>query len=337
MSVIPVTAFIRSAFESLALTGQLLPTVLQADPRITYTGYIPEAHYPQENDTITSLPLLVAVHTTGRAGDRIIEQWKDFADANKVALITPLFPAFLQGPLDQDAYHFLGRPPPWAGEPAGSWLSKAISIPGGSQVTITPNDPEIDLRLDLLLLNLVKEVGERWPAIETDKFFLSGFSGGGQFSHRFFYLHPEKLEAVYVGAPGSTTQWNFTQNWPTGLQNWEDIFHKSLDVEKLRAVPVFGAVGSNDIVNDGLRLRKHVSGSDFGTDEETNRTRVSRLTTLVEGWQEAGFNASYTVVEGPGHEMERVNPPVEEWLRTQIHSWWAKRSVQKRGKIAADK
>lgn len=43
-----------------------------------------------------------------------------------------------------------------------------------------------DVKHDLLLLQMLEEVSICWPGIDTRKFFLAGFSGGGQFAHRFF-------------------------------------------------------------------------------------------------------------------------------------------------------
>lgn len=328
MKVIPVTAFLRASLESLSLTDRLpAAAALQADPRISYSGYIPDAHYPTSNHSVTKLPLIVAVHGTGRDSYRYVDVWKDFADQYKVAVIAPLFPSFLQGPLDIDSYHFLGRPPPWNGEPAETWLSSAADVPGGPDVAIEPVDPDRYLRYDLLLLDLLTEVSTRWPGIETEKIFLMGFSGGGQFVHRFFYLHPERLDGVCIGSPGSTTLLDTTQTWPTGLQNFHEIFGRHVDIEKLRHVPVTGAVGSNDVKSDGIRLRLNVPGSKFGTPEEAKQTRVQRLTTLFQNWQAAGLNATYTIVPGPAHEMEKVNPPFEEFFKRLVEQWWAKRTV----------
>jgi len=58
-----------------------------------------------------------------------------------------------------------------------------------------------DIRFDQVLLDIVDEVGERFN-LDTDRFCLHGFSGGGQFTHRFLYLHPDRLAAASIGAPG---------------------------------------------------------------------------------------------------------------------------------------
>ncbi|KAK5947300.1 hypothetical protein PMZ80_001450 [Knufia obscura] len=316
--LVPATTFGRGLRPRLSLTNRIYRTALQADPRISYEAYIPDAHYPPDDNT-QKLPLLVAIHGTGRDTEKYLNIWKDFADTNKCAVSTPLFLALLQGPLDFDGYHFLGRAPPWSGEPAETWLNASVEV---ETMAETSGDPATDLRYDLLLLKMLDEVSIRWPAIDTSKVFLTGFSGGGQFGHRFFYLHPERLAALSVGAPGSITAFNYEQNWPTGLKNIEDIFNQTVDVSELKKIPILGSVGSNDTGPGTPRLRSNVPGSNFGTEEETNETRVDGLVRLMKGWQEAGLDASYTVVEGPGHEMIEVNPVVAVFMEKHIRKYW---------------
>ena len=63
---------------------------------------------------------------------------------------------------------------------------------------------EGDIRYDRVLLAMVDEVAQK---LETrfDRFMMFGFSGGGHFVHRFFYLHPGRLLAASIGSPGAVT------------------------------------------------------------------------------------------------------------------------------------
>ncbi len=54
------------------------------------------------------------------------------------------------------------------------------------------------LRYDTVLLSMIEEAGAMLQA-SFGKFMLFGYSGGGHFVHRFFYLHPERLHAVSIG------------------------------------------------------------------------------------------------------------------------------------------
>jgi poly(3-hydroxybutyrate) depolymerase len=107
------------------------------------------------------------VHGTARTWTAIYEEELiSFADRTPCAILAPLFPASLNGPNDLDSYKKLHSP---------------------------------SLRSNLALLSVLDEIAPRWPEIRTDKIFMVGFSGGGQFPHRFLYLYPERLAAVGVG------------------------------------------------------------------------------------------------------------------------------------------
>jgi pimeloyl-ACP methyl ester carboxylesterase len=57
-------------------------------------------------------------------------------------------------------------------------------------------------RADLRLNQLVEETARIMPRLPTDRFFLFGFSGGGQFVHRYVAFHPERIERAVAGSPG---------------------------------------------------------------------------------------------------------------------------------------
>lgn len=54
---------------------------------------------------------------------------------------------------------------------------------------------------DVALIAILDEVGQRYPTAEG--MFVSGFSGGAQFAHRFAFAHPEMVRAVAVHSAGS--------------------------------------------------------------------------------------------------------------------------------------
>lgn len=160
-------AFRKKAY----LLGSIPWQCSNVDPRIPYALYIPEEAYNDPART-RKLPLLVYIHGTRRDTSALQGSLIPFADTTQCAILAPLFPVGLDHPHDLSSYKFLN---------AKSYRS------------------------DLVLLSIVKEVSKRWQHIKTDKFFLMGFSGGGQFAHRFLYVHPERLLGISVGAPGNVT------------------------------------------------------------------------------------------------------------------------------------
>ena len=70
---------------------------------------------------------------------------------------------------------------------------------------------QVKEQFDQILLDMIDDMAKRYPGVETDKFFLFGHSGGGQFVNRFLFAHPEKLRACAIGAPGRPTFLNRTR------------------------------------------------------------------------------------------------------------------------------
>src|SRR5215218_5627293 len=73
-------------------------------------------------------------------------------------------------------------------------------------------------RYDLRLLQMVDAVAGS-HALESPSFELFGYSAGGQFAHRFLYLHRERIRAIAIGAPGTVTLPTALEPWPAGLGN----------------------------------------------------------------------------------------------------------------------
>ena len=116
---------------------------------------------------------------------------------------------------------------------------------------------------------------------------MAGHSGGGQYVQRFLYLHPDRLNAVSISAPGRPTYLNQEEDFFWGIRNFEEIFGKAVDVEALKAVRVQVMVGENDV--------KFLSDSPYG------QNRMERNKKLYENYLENGIDASFAVVEGVGH------------------------------------
>ena len=204
-------ADIPSEFLSEAgLVGWIPFRALQVDPRVSYCMYIPRAHYyARVNGSQDKhlLPLIVNVHGTGRRAERCCLSLSDFADRNRCAVLAPLFPTCIGTRFDPDNYKTLRY---------------------GS------------MRFDLLLLAMLDEVKHLWGQgiIFTDKVFMMGFSGRGQFVHRCLYLQPEHLLGVSIGAPGRPTEFlDHERPWPRGVCDVATVFDgKMLDLERVRQV-----------------------------------------------------------------------------------------------------
>lgn len=134
-----------------AIPRRSLPT----DPRLSFSLYIPPGLYNPDpknaSYALPKLPLVVNVHGTAREMAKAETGLQQFAEEMHCAILLPLFPAGLTSSFDLDSYK----------------LSDATQ-----------------LRSDLSLIDMLDEVQHRWPGVETEKVYMMGFSGGGQFTHR---------------------------------------------------------------------------------------------------------------------------------------------------------
>lgn len=274
--------FLKAAF----LVGHVPLKALNSDPRVSYALYIPPARY----NATTRLPLLVWIHGTLRKWTALFEEeLTSFADTTPCAVLAPLFPAGLDGPKDLDSY---------------KTLSSA------------------SLRSDLAFLSILDEVSQRWPNIDTNKIFLTGFSGGGQFVHRFLYLYPERLVAVSIGAPGRVTMLDEDRKWPAGVADVQKLFARSINKQQIQQVAIQLVVGSADDKIHGDKefwaWLQHVKGREeeqsHGTLSAMSQGRLRTLHDLQASWERDGIDSQLTIVEGMSHEAGRARNHMLEYL-----------------------
>ena len=240
---------------------------LQDDQRFSYCLYVPSAH----RTATAPLPLLVLMHGTQRTAERYRDEYRAFAEEHDCVVLAPLFPAGIAEAGDLHGF-------------------KRLSFHG--------------IRYDEVLLRIVAEVGARYR-VDIDHFHLHGFSGGGQFAHRFAYLHAERLAAVSIGAPGRVTRIDPDVPWWLGTADVRERFGQDVAIEALRALPVQMVVGGED--TDTWEIAE--PGIDAGGD-----TRIARLTTLRRNFELHGIDVRFDVVPGVGHRGMQVQPAVKDFF-----------------------
>ncbi len=243
----------------------------QRDQRFSYCLYVPASH----RTTTTPLPLTVIVHGTQRMAERYRDAYRGFAEQHQTVVLAPLFPAGIGEPGDLNGY-------------------KRLSFRG--------------VRFDLALLDIVDEVAQRYR-VDTTKFALHGFSGGGQYAHRFAYLHAARLSAVSIGAPGRITRIDPDIPWWLGTADLRERFGRDLDLAALRQVPVQMIVGAED--TETWEIAE--PGIDAGGD-----TRVARLTTLRDNFTAHGIDVRFDLVPGIGHRGLQLQEVVQQFLGEQL-------------------
>jgi poly(3-hydroxybutyrate) depolymerase len=227
--------------------------------------------------TRSRCPLLVVVHDTTRNARGCRDAFATFAERYGCIVLAPLFPAEASGPAAPDNYKFI------------AWQR---------------------LRFDRLLLDMVAEVADTYP-VDGDRFGLHGFSGGAQFVHRFLYLHPERVAAVSVAAPGRVTPLDLSKTWWAGVGNVPEVFGRPVDLAALRAVPVQVLVGADD-------TGPVEPGDPEGYAGATGRTRVQRAGFLHASLAGHGVRSRLDVVPGAGHEHAPLLPHAQRFLAEHL-------------------
>lgn len=291
------TEFLEATF----LLGHVPVTTLASDPRISYALYVPPDPYRQWHVLRESakLPLLVWIHGTRRNLSPLYEtELVSFSNSVPCAILAPLFPAGLEGPNDLDSF-------------------KKIRSP--------------TVAFDRALLSMLDEIDYRWPGIGTDQVFMMGFSGGGQFTHRFLYLYPERLVAASIGAPGRVTLLDAEQPWPVGIADVQSRFGRTIDIQRIRHVATQLIVGAADgEIHGGPEFMKWVSrfrkkDKDKAVQSESHlplmdQDRVQSIQSLCESWQEHGINPQFVVVDGVAHASQHVRKHVLQFLEPLIRT-----------------
>jgi pimeloyl-ACP methyl ester carboxylesterase len=252
------------------------------DPRFSWCAYVPPGF---ERAAAADYRLLVAVHGTARGMTLYRDAFAAFAERNRFIVLAPLFPGGITSPDDLSSYKLLRAGP---------------------------------LHYDAVLLGMVDEVGAKYR-IDVARFALFGFSGGGHFAHRFFYLHPERLSAVSIGAPGVVTLLDADHDFWVGVRNFEQVFGKRLDVEAMRRVPAHMVIGADDSDTWEITIPRGSSWWMEGADL-AGRDRRDRMRALKASFEKAGIAVRQDSVPGVAHRVEPMIPAVEDFLAEMLRT-----------------
>lgn len=269
------------------LRGATALIASQHDQRFSYCVYAPDS---VDWSGMRKAPLLVVVHGSRRMAQQERDAFKGFADRFGVVVLAPLFPIGVGRPDNTEGYKLVR----WDG-----------------------------IEYDRIVLAMVEEAARVYP-VDTSRFLVHGYSGGGQFAHRFLYLHPERCLAVSAGAPGNVTLLDDSLPWWVGTGGMGKLVGRaSIDLDAIRRVPVFLVVGALDTdpaeVVTARQSRHWMEGiNDCGT------TRIERVEALERSLAAHGVTVRKAIVPGVGHEGFKVVGAVEDFfggfMRTAAHA-----------------
>lgn len=180
-------------------------------------------------------------------------------------------------------------------------------------------------RPDHVLQRIVSEVGALTGA-KTDKIYLFGYSGGGQFTHRYVMTHPDQVAGFVVGAAGWYTFPMPDTKYPYGIKSRRDFPEQPLDPAKFLTVPGGVLVGVRDN-KQGSALNK---SQKIDAEEGGNRTERGHewVNAMIAAARDRGLSTKYFFETMPrcGHSfsqcMKRGNmgPLVFEHLFPSVYT-----------------
>ena len=164
-------------------------------------------------------------------------------------------------------------------------------------------------RPDLQLLAMAEDLRRRLGRPSCARVFLDGFSAGGMFANRFALIHPERVAAVAVGAPGGWPMSPLASSdgalvYPAGVDDYEQLFGRPPPRELWARVPMLFVLGDED-GNDSVPYAD-------GYEPALGQVVVERFgATPLERWDDAeahyaSLDAEFVLLPGVGHETPRA-------------------------------
>jgi len=159
-------------------------------------------------------------------------------------------------------------------------------------------------RADHALESIVEEV-QKLLGMAPTRLLLFGYSGGGQFVHRFAMAHPDRVAGVAAAAPGWFTFPDEDLWFPLGCRPTPELPDLSFSSERFLRVPMHVFVGSRD----------HRRGRGFNAlrpiDLLQGRTRIERgrrwVAAMRNAAREQGLPSlvSFELLPSCGHSFEQ--------------------------------
>lgn len=211
------------------------------------------------------------------------------------------------------------------------------------------------MRYDQILLDMIDCVASEWGSVDTRTFAIVGFSGGGQFVHRFFYLYPERVHAVSIGAPGRATPL-VDKAWPEGITGAPTSVAPSsrrgssrsrraqakaqpVPTNESQLQPNGGTIEANDIPGGRAisvpELAKRTRSGKvavqllIGADDtwrpvqpdgsRAAHSRFDATQAVAKSFDDAGIVYDFTVVPGVKHEGDKIRGVAMPWMRRFVH------------------
>ena len=132
-------------------------------------------------------------------------------------------------------------------------------------------------RADLALDDAIRRLAES-SGIRFARRFFFGYSGGGQFVHRYLMTHPDRVDGAVVAAAGWYTFPDTRHAYPMGLRVGGALAGARMEPAQFLRVPVLAVVGSLDVErDDSIRTTSKVDQRQGGDRRERARRWIAAM------------------------------------------------------------
>ena len=157
--------------------------------------------------------VLISVHGISRNAEQHLEGFAAQAEHYGAVMLAPLFPR--------------------------------ASFPAFQRLGTSVNQERADLAFDQMLHD-----ASAWLGIGQAPLHIFGFSGGGQFTHRYAMFYPKRVARMVLAAPGWYTFPDPDRRYPLGLRSADVWPHLKFSPAKFLKIPSLVLVGDEDDIRD---------------------------------------------------------------------------------------
>ena len=240
--------------------------------------------------------LLVITNNTGKISDnfevheadalRRMEQLPPLAEGLRVAVLMPVFP-----------------------RPESDWKIYTQSLDRDSLLTSKPEYRRFYLQLLAMIDDARTRLGAEYGLNFERRVLMSGFSAQAMFANRFTFIHPDRVKAIAIGAPGGwpiapvTADHETFLRYPIGVGDFREVTGQPINMRQLRQIPMLIYMGDQDD-NDAVPYGDAYENQDreviiprFG------RTPIERWNAARTLYTRAGLHAEFKLYPGVGHTI----------------------------------
>lgn len=211
-------------------------------------------------------PIFVTVHGLKRMAELHAITFTRFADQYGAVLVAPIFP--------KDRF------------------------PDYQQLGFTGNGARADLVLNRIIDEVVFLTGA-----ESKELFMFGYSGGGQFVHRYAMLHPRKPKRIALAAPGWYTFPDYAVSFPRGIKKVKGQRDVAFDAAGFLSIPTCVMVGDRDVHRDAaLNTSKAIDQQQGANRLERGRAWVSNMKTAAR-YHRVETEIDFQILPGARHSF----------------------------------